>query len=237
LTLDSSPSVLLEDNHCVVVDKPARTPTAGDDTGDRALLDEVREYLRVKYDKPGNVFVGLVHRLDRPVSGVVLFARTSKGAARLAEQFRTGSVRKRYLAVVAGRPPQLAGELVDWLVKDSRTNLVRRVPAGSPGTGDDTPRESRLRYSVVRTIHDRTVLLVEPLTGRSHQIRVQLAGMGTPILGDVKYGGPGGWEGSIALHAWRLDFEHPTRREAISVTAPVPAEWTKRLGYRVQAPE
>lgn len=229
-------SVLLEDNHCVVVDKPARMPTAGDETGDRALLDAVREYLRVKYDKPGNVFVGLVHRLDRPVSGVVLFARTSKGAARLAEQFRTGTVRKRYLAVVAGRPAQPQGELVDWLVKETHTNIVRRVPAGSSGTGDQTPRESRLRYSVVQTVGDRTVLLVEPLTGRSHQIRVQLSGMGTPILGDVKYGGPGGWEGSIALHAWRLDFEHPTRREGLTVTAPVPAEWVKRLGFRVQPP-
>lgn len=230
-------SVLHEDNHCVVIDKPARTLTAGDDTGDRALLDEVRDYLRIKYDKPGNVFVGLVHRLDRPVSGVVLFARTSKGAARLAEQFRTGSVRKQYLAVVAGRPPRPEGELVDWLLKDPRTNLVRRVPTGTPASGGDPPRESRLRYAVVQTVGDRSVLLVEPLTGRSHQIRVQLSGMGTPILGDVKYGGPGGWEGSIALHAWRLDFEHPTRREAISVTAPIPAEWTRRLGFRLQPPE
>src|SRR5438132_14151818 len=175
--------VVYEDNHCIAVVKPARVLTAGDRTGDVSLLDSVKEYLKQKYHKPGNVFVGLVHRLDRPVSGVVLFARTSKAAARLSEQFRKGTIRKQYRAIVEGNVAEASGEFVDWLLKNERTNTVHCV---APATA--AARESRLRFRRSQTARALTLLEVSPETGRSHQIRVQLAARGHPIYGDRKYG-------------------------------------------------
>jgi 23S rRNA pseudouridine1911/1915/1917 synthase len=234
--------VLLEDNHLLALAKPARLLVAPDETGDESLLDQARDYLRVKYQKPGNVFVGLVHRIDRPVSGVVLFARTDKAASRLSEQFRVGSVDKRYLAAVRGAVPD-EGELVDWLWKDESTNVVRSVAPGTAGA-----KESRLRFrrlgesrsagirhasSAAPTSGARrsavavpiSLVEVQPLTGRSHQIRVQLATAGFPIEGDVKYGGTAGWDGAIALHAWSLTVKHPTRDERLVITTLPPTEW------------
>jgi 23S rRNA pseudouridine1911/1915/1917 synthase len=214
--------VLYEDNHCIAVLKPARMLTARDQTGDISLLDHVRDYLKQKYRKPGNVFVGLVQRLDRPVSGVVLFARTSKAAARLSEQFREGTVVKIYCAVVEGPVAEAAGELTDWLLKDSSTNTVRSVPPDTPAA-----RASRLRFRRLQSSAGLSKLEITPETGRSHQIRVQLSVHGHPICGDGKYGSKQSLQGAIALHAWQLTFDHPTRHEAITVTAAEPESWER----------
>lgn len=216
--------VLYEDNHCLAVIKPARVLTVGDKTGDVSLLDLAKEYLKQKYKKPGNVFVGLVHRLDRPVSGIVLFARTSKAAARLSEQFREGTVCKTYRAIVEGNVTEKSGELVDWLLKDETTNTTRCVTAETPGA-----RHARLRFRRVATAPGLALLEITPATGRSHQIRVQLAARGHPIYGDGKYGSKHSLPGVIALHAAGLTFTHPTRQESVTVTAPDPAAWQRLL--------
>jgi 23S rRNA pseudouridine1911/1915/1917 synthase len=219
------PEILYEDNHCLAANKPAGLLTQGDETGAPSLLDWARADLKARYHKPGNVFVGLVHRLDRPVSGVVLLARTSKAAARLSEQFREGRVEKVYWAIVEGVVPGEGGEWTDTLRKDASSNVVRVVPAGTAGG-----QEARLAYRVLERQGKRTALELRPMTGRGHQLRVQLASRGWPIVGDRKYGAAsflkaldGG--GRIALHARRLGFSHPTKREAMEVTAGVPADW------------
>jgi 23S rRNA pseudouridine1911/1915/1917 synthase len=218
--------VLFEDNHCLAVNKPAGLLTQGDVTGEPTLIDAARAYLKARYDKPGNVFVGLVHRLDRPVSGVVLLARTSKAAGRLSAQFREGTVEKVYWAVVEGRAPrEVSGEWSDTIWKDERRNVVGVVPEGTPGGV-----EARLAFRVLGRRARTIALELRPITGRSHQLRVQLAARGWPIVGDRKYGATTTlWaidgKPRIALHARRLTFTHPTRPEAISVPAPVPADW------------
>ena len=214
-------TVLYEDNHCLAVVKPAGLLTAGDRTGDVSLVDQVRDYLREKYKKPGNVFVGVVQRLDRPVGGVVLFARTSKAAARLAEQFRSGRVQKVYQALVEGRVAEREGLLVDRLVKDHKTNVVRR----SASKADSRARESRLSYRRLKSSPSTTLLEIRPATGRSHQIRVQLAAAGHPIVGDRKYGSKRTFKDGIALRAVRLTFEHPTTKLPITVEAA--ADWDR----------
>lgn len=224
--------VLHEDNHCLAVNKPAGLPVQGDATGDESLLDLARADLKIRYAKPGNVFVGLVHRLDRPVSGVVLLAKTSKGASRLSEQFRSGDVQKVYWAWVEGRGDLDLdldeGEWTDRLLKDEARNVVR-VLAGDEG-GRGKGKDARLAYRMLEQRAGRMLLELRPLTGRSHQIRVQLASRGLPIVGDRKYGAKSvvrALDGGprIALHARSLDFTHPTSREAIAVVAPVPADW------------
>ena len=267
LTTHHSPlTILYEDNHCLALFKTAGVLTAGDKTGDVSLLDLARQYIREKYHKPGNVYLGVVHRLDRPVSGVVLFARTSKAAARLSEQFRSGTVTKVYHALVEGCPKQTTGEWIDVLVKDRERNVVRTVPEGAAGA-----RQAVLEYRVLRRTATRSLLEIRPRTGRAHQIRVQLAARGLPIVGDVKYGARrrparisqratlarhasesatrpehslarrasvnslpetplGGGEKlgpacRIALHAAELTFEHPVRREPVTIRAPRPSDW------------
>jgi 23S rRNA pseudouridine1911/1915/1917 synthase len=221
--------ILYEDNHCLAVNKPAGILTQGDATGAPCLIDAVRADLKVRYHKPGNVFVGLVHRLDRPTSGVLLLARTSKAAARLSAQFRAGTVEKRYWAIVEGSCPDEAGSWTDWLWKDERRNVVRVVPAGTPGA-----RLARVDYRVLRRATGprggTTWFELRPISGRSHQLRVQLAARGFPILGDRKYGALGrlpalDGHARVALHARQLAFTHPTRREVIEVVAAVPADW------------
>jgi 23S rRNA pseudouridine1911/1915/1917 synthase len=217
--------ILHEDNHCLAVNKPAGVLSQGDSTGDPSVVDEVRDYLKVAYAKPGNVFVGLVHRLDRPTSGVVLLARTSKGAARLSEQFRDGLVEKTYLAVAEGTWLEDSGEWSDWLIKDEQTNVVSTTGANSPGA-----QRASLAYRVIDRGSRRITFELRPTTGRGHQLRVQLASRGLPIVGDRKYGATSrltALDGHprIALHARRLRFKHPTRPENLTIEASIPADW------------
>lgn len=218
-------AVLLEDNHLLAVDKPAGMPSQADETGDPSLVDWAAEYVRVRYAKPGNVFVGLVHRLDRPVSGVTLLARTSKAAARLSEQFRAGLVQKTYWAIAEGKVVPSEGEWVDWLAKDVVRNIVEVVAPEVRAA-----KQARVIYRVLETGRGWSFVELCPGTGRSHQLRVQLASRGWPIVGDRKYGArtqlaarAGGWR--IALHAYRLGFTHPTRKEWIELRASEPADW------------
>jgi 23S rRNA pseudouridine1911/1915/1917 synthase len=215
---DEELRVLYEDNHCLAVYKPAGLLTIGDRSGDVSLVDLARDDLRKRFHKPGNVFVGVVHRLDRPVAGVVLLARTSKAAARLAEQFREGRVEKVYEALVEGHVVGKEGTLIDRLVKDRQTNVVRRA---AKSTAD--ARECLLTFRRLKTFGDTTLLEIKPRTGRSHQIRVQLAASGHPILGDRKYGAKRPFPDGIALRAVRLTFEHPVRK--VPVTVEAPSEW------------
>jgi 23S rRNA pseudouridine1911/1915/1917 synthase len=218
-------AILHEDNHCLAVDKPAGLLSQGDATGDPSVVEEARAYLKATYAKPGNVYVGLVHRLDRPTSGVLLLARTSKGAARLSEQFRSGQVTKTYLAVVEGAWPDDSGEWEDWLLKDERTNVVDPVPPGTLGA-----HRANVSYRVVDRRATSLTIELRPTTGRGHQLRVQLASRGLPILGDRKYGARStllALDGRprIALHARELRFRHPTRPEDLAIAAPIPADW------------
>ncbi len=222
----SALQILYEDNHCLVLNKPAGVLTMGDQTGDVTLLDQAKAYIQQKYQKPGAVFLGVVHRLDRPVSGVVLYARTSKAASRLSEQFREHRVEKVYWAAVTGRVTQAAGELVQELVKDPATNTVRVVP--QPTSQSQSCRLAFRRLGQYGSGQHGPVSLLEirPQTGRSHQIRVQLASQGWSIVGDRKYGSQSPFAaGQIALHARALTFEHPTQRTPVTVECPPPATW------------
>lgn len=214
----ASLDVLFEDNHVLVVNKPAGLLVHGDETGDVTLADLAKEYIREKYNKPGNVFVGVVHRLDRPVSGVVLLAKTSKALARLNELFRSKKTIKTYWTVVQNRPKQEQGNLVHWLVKDSSRNVTKAFARENPSGA-----RSELNYTLLTSQQGKYLLEVNPITGRPHQIRVQLASMQCPILGDLKYGAPQPLpDKSIALHARQLRFTHPTLKTEVNVSAPLP---------------
>jgi len=210
--------VLFEDNHVLAVNKPAGLLVHGDETGDTTLADLAKEYIKQKYNKPGNVFVGVVHRLDRPVSGVVLLAKTSKALARLNELFRSKKTQKTYWALVQNRPPQEQGTLVHWLIKDSSKNITKAY-----AKENRSGQRSELHYKLLQAQQEKYLLEVNPITGRSHQIRVQLASMRCPIAGDLKYGAPQPLpDKSIALHARQLQFEHPTLKTPVTVSAPPP---------------
>ncbi|HEX6987005.1 MAG TPA: RluA family pseudouridine synthase [Planctomycetaceae bacterium] len=237
--------VLCEDGPVLAVDKPAGLLTQGVPRGVPTLEAQVRDYVKRKYEKPGNVYLGIPHRLDRPTSGVIVFARNSKAAARLTEQFHDRRVRKEYLAVVESVPDPAEGTLSDRLRKDPDRAHVEVVPPQTPGA-----KEASLRYRVLDVRHGRALLSLEPLTGRMHQLRVQLASRGWPVVGDVQYG----WGASeargerpearederrespasgrsplasdaIALHARRLTILHPVRYDELTIEAPVPATW------------
>jgi 23S rRNA pseudouridine1911/1915/1917 synthase len=217
--------ILHQDNHCLAVNKPAGLLSQGDSTGEPSVLDLARDYLKTTYAKPGNVFVGLVHRLDRPTSGVVLVARTSKGASRLSEQFREGLVEKTYLAVAEGAWLEDSGEWEDWLVKDEPTNVVTTTLPGRPCS-----QRANVAYRVVERHRSSITIELRPTTGRGHQLRVQLASRGLPIVGDRKYGATSklialDGQPRIALHARSLRFKHPTQPEHLTVSAPLPADW------------
>jgi 23S rRNA pseudouridine1911/1915/1917 synthase len=217
--------ILYEDNHCMAVAKPAGMLVQADRTGDPTILDAARDDLRQRLGKPGNVFLAAVHRLDRPVSGVLLLARTSKAATRLSAQFRSGSIEKTYLALVERAPAAAEGTFEDLLVKVPGANRVRVVRTGEAGA-----RAARLGYRIVSQHAGGTLLEVRLETGRSHQIRVQFAARGCPIVGDLRYGSRRALGSMIGLHASVLVFQPPTRSERVEVRAPLPPEWDALLG-------
>jgi 23S rRNA pseudouridine1911/1915/1917 synthase len=210
--------VVYEDNHIIVVNKAASEIVQGDKTGDIPLSDTVKAYLKEKYQKPGNVFVGVTHRLDRPVSGLVVFAKTSKALSRLNDMFRDGDVHKVYWAIVKNEPKQPEGELVHWLVRNEKQNKSYAYDREVKDA-----KKAMLRYRVIGKSDNYTLLEVELMTGRHHQIRCQLAKMGCPIKGDLKYGSPrSNPGGSICLHARRISFVHPVSKLPIELEAPLP---------------
>lgn len=212
--------VLYEDNHLVVINKRASEIVQGDKTGDEPLVEKVREYIRKKYNKPGNVFCGLVHRLDRPTSGVLVFARTSKSLERMNRLFAENHPDKTYWAVVEQAPEQASGALKHFLVRNEKQNKSYASLTPKPGS-----KEARLLYRILCRSDRYTLIEVALETGRHHQIRAQLAAIGCIIKGDLKYGAKrSNNDGSIHLHARSLQFRHPTREETIQVTAPVPQE-------------
>jgi 23S rRNA pseudouridine1911/1915/1917 synthase len=224
--METELSILYEDNHCLAVAKPSGVASAHFQ-GHAATLDQaVKAYLKARYHKPGNVFLGVVHRLDKPVSGVLLFARTSKAAARLAEQFREGTVEKVYWAVVDGAMEPSAGTLEDWLRKDAAAGRVEVVGPHAPGA-----RQALLHYQRRGAYGGLTWLEIRPQTGRTHQLRVQLAHRGHPIFGDARYGSVHTFDAAIGLHARALTFLHPVRYEPITLTADVPRPWRGRFAY------
>ena len=215
-------NVLYADNHLLVVEKPANLPTQADSSGDDDLLSILKRYIAEKYHKPGAVYLGLVHRLDRPVGGVMVFARTSKAASRLSEAFRTHEQDRRYLAVVEG---EIKGErtLTDWLIKDGRTGMVRAMKENTPGA-----KQAKLITRPQAVREGLTLTQVQLFTGRAHQIRVQHAHAGHPLWGDLRYGhGTPGHQ--IALWAAFLSLEHPTRHERLDFASAPPAQGAWKL--------
>lgn len=216
--------VLFEDNHCIAVAKPAGVPCTHFDGANETLDRAVKAYLKAKYAKPGEVFLGIVHRLDKPTTGVMLFARTSKAAARLSEQFRDGAIDKSYWAVAEGAMDPPAGSLEDWLRKDDATKLVHVVAANAPGA-----KAARTHYQVRGAVAGMSWLELRPQTGRKHQLRVQLSSRGHAIAGDYQYGSEVSFPGGIALHAYQLTFLHPIQKSPITLTVPLPARWRGRF--------
>lgn len=203
--------VLYEDNHVLCVVKPPNVPVQADSSHDEDLLTMLKKYLKEKYHKPGNVYLGLVHRLDRPVGGVMVFAKTSKAASRLSESIRTNQLHKEYLAVVEGTFSTKKGTYTDYLIKDHQKNMVRVTDAGKG-------KKCVLHYDVIQERKGMTLVHILLETGRSHQIRVQFSSHGHPLVHDQRYN-PHPSKGQIALFAYRLTFPHPTRKEPVTVTA------------------
>jgi len=200
--------ILFEDNHVIVVNKPQNIPTQEDASGDKDMLTMVKEYIKEKYNKPGNVYVGLVHRLDRPTGGVMVFAKTSKAAARLSEQFAGSDSEKTYFCVVVGSPREKRGKLIHFLKKNEKTNMVEQVPQSVEGA-----KRAELDYTVLEEKNGYSLVKAVLVTGRSHQVRVQMKTLGTPIYGDVKYGGENAEKGLLNLYAVKLSFLHPITKE------------------------
>ncbi len=212
-------TVLYEDNHLLVVNKPPGMLVQGDNTGDRPLVDLCKDYIKEKYAKPGAVFMGLVHRIDRPVSGIVVLARTSKALERMTELFREKQTRKTYWAVVRSKPKLEQGVLEHWLIKDEKKNKTTAFSRETRGA-----LRSALSYRLIAAISNEFLLEVNPVTGRPHQIRVQLSMINAPIKGDIKYGDvEANADGSICLHARKLEFLHPVKKEPMVILAPLPS--------------
>lgn len=220
LSNKSNLQVLYEDNHIIVVNKRAGDIVQGDKTGDKPLSDVVKSYIKDKYNKPGNVYLGVVHRLDRPTTGIVMFAKTSKALPRLNKLFAEKKTNKTYWALVKNQPPKQQDTLIHWLRKNPKNN---KSTAFIKETSDS--KKAILHYKILKQLDNYFLLEIELETGRHHQIRCQLASIGCPIKGDLKYGfkrsNP---DASISLHARQLEFTHPVKKEAISVIAPLPKD-------------
>lgn len=211
-------TVVYEDNHIIVVNKNSSEIVQGDKTGDTPLSETVKQYLKKKYNKPGNVFIGVTHRLDRPVSGLVIFAKTSKALPRLNEMFRESEVQKTYWAIVKDDPKEPEGELTHYLVRNEKQNKSYAYDKEVPNS-----KKAILHYRIIGRSDNYFLLEVDLKTGRHHQIRCQLAKMGSVIKGDLKYGAPrSNPDGSICLHARHVRFLHPVSKEVIELDAPVP---------------
>jgi 23S rRNA pseudouridine1911/1915/1917 synthase len=210
--------VLFEDNHIIIINKRAGDITQGDKTGDKPLSDVVKEYVKDKYNKPGNVFIGTVHRLDRPTSGIVIFARTSKALERLNKMLRDKTINKTYWALVKNTPKKESDTLIDFLKKDTKKNksfVYKKEIEGS--------KKATLHYKTIKKLDNYSLLEIDLETGRHHQIRTQLSYIGSPIKGDLKYGfDRSNKDGSISLHARKIEFIHPVTKENVSLIAPTP---------------
>lgn len=216
--------ILYEDNHLLIINKKVGEIAQGDKTGDECLSETFKAYIAQRDGKPGAVFMGIPHRLDRPVSGCVILAKTSKALERLSAMFRDGQVHKTYRALCCARPAQDEALLEDWMTRNEKQNkaYIVKGPAGAPSGA----KLARLRYHYLYSTERYHLVEVELLTGRHHQIRCQLAHIGCPIKGDLKYGAPrSNPDGGICLHAWRICLMHPVRKEPLTVTAPVPDTW------------
>ena len=210
--------ILHEDNHVIVVLKPQNVPSCEDESKDKDMLTMIKEYIKETYDKPGNVYLGLVHRLDRPTGGVMVFAKSSKAAARLSEQMREGDFEKRYFTVLVGTPKEEKATLVHYMKKNAVNNMVYVCPATVEGA-----KRAELEYQVLEEKGGLSLTEVRLHTGRSHQIRVQMSAIGTPVYGDMRYGGEKAKKGYLALWAYYLAFTHPVSKE--------------RMVFRVQPPK
>ncbi len=219
-------TVIYEDNHLIVINKVSGVLVQTDKNGDTSLEQLLKKYIQTKYEKPGEAFLGVAHRLDRPVSGLVIFARTSKALVRMNEIFKNREIEKIYWAVVANEPPQAAGTLVHWLTRHEKNNISKAHVSEVKNS-----LRAELSYRVIERSEKYKLLEIKLLTGRHHQIRVQLASMGCPIVGDLKYGYPrSSPDGSIFLHSRKAVFIHPVRKETLQLEAPVPVLW-KRYGF------
>lgn len=212
--------VLFEDNHLIAVNKRSGDIVQADETKDTPLSEHVCAYIKEKFQKPGNAYIGVMHRLDRPVTGIVLFARTSKALARMNQKFKDKTIRKTYWAIVKNRPPEDAGTLSHYLIKDEKIKKAKLFNKEVPGS-----KHCVLHYRLLAASDNYFLLEVQPLTGRFHQIRAQLSSIGCPIKGDLKYGfDRSNPNASISLHARMLEFDHPVKHEPVVITAPVPKD-------------
>jgi 23S rRNA pseudouridine1911/1915/1917 synthase len=221
--------ILFEDNHLIAVNKRAGDIVQIDDTGDEPLDEQVKKYIAAKYNKPNGAFLGVVHRLDRPVSGVILFAKTSKALERINLMFKSREMKKTYWAVVRNRPQPTEGNLVHWLVKNSQKNVTKAHDKEVASS-----QRAELNYKLIGELNGYYLIEVDPITGRPHQIRVQLSTLDCPIVGDNKYGYPrGSLKKSICLHARKLQFIHPVKKEPVSIFAPLPQDgfWERFEGF------
>ncbi len=219
--LQENLTILYEDNHIIVVLKPQNIASCPDESGDENLLDIIKQYVKQTYQKPGNVYVGLVHRLDRPTGGVMVFAKTSKAAGRLGEQMKSGDFEKRYLAVLNGTPNPLEGTLTGYLKKNTVNNMVY---LGTQGT--DGAKFASLDYRILQSNERYSLADIKLHTGRSHQIRVQTAGIAHPVYGDMRYGGERAQKGKLALWAYSLSFTHPVTKERMRFLCEPPKDET-----------
>lgn len=210
--------VVYEDNHIIIINKASGEIVQGDKSGDTPLADLVKDYIKRKYNKPGNVFLGVVHRLDRPVSGLVVFARTSKALTRLNDMFRNGDIHKTYWAITRNRPPEEEATLTHWITRNTQQNKSYAADRERPNS-----KKATLRYRLIGCTDNYYLLEVQLMTGRHHQIRCQLAHIGCPIKGDLKYGAQrSNPDGSICLHARRVEFVHPVTKQTVVAEAPLP---------------